>query len=432
MGERVIPKTAHRATLAHFIADPAIIGERACCYYEDGLLVVGTRGEVVEAGAARALLPKYSAVPVVCHHNAILLPGFVDTHIHFPQTDVIASYGADLLDWLNKYTFPAEATFARREVAGQAAKFFIRQLIINGTTSALVFATSHKHSAEVLFAEAKKRRMRLAAGKVLMNRNAPAALRDSVRQCQTDTRELINKWHGNGRLSYAITPRFAPTSTPAQLSAAGKLLMEFPDVLLHTHLSENRRELQWVRSLFGAKDYLAVYEKHNLVGERSVFAHAIHLSTSEWRRISAAGCALAHCPLSNMFLGSGLFDIAKARRYKVRTGLGSDVGGGNSFSMFRVMEEAYKTARLRGGDLSPLSMWYAATLGGASAIRMDSHIGNFQSGKDADFIIADIASSELLNRRWHQSKTPPEKLFALAMLSSTPQIKATYLMGKKQ
>ncbi|MGI9338143.1 MAG: guanine deaminase [Gammaproteobacteria bacterium] len=427
------PKTAHRATLAHFIADPAVCGERACAYYEDGLLVVGTRGEVIEAGAAKALLPKYAAVPVVRHKDAILLPGFVDTHIHFPQVDVIASYGADLLDWLTKYTFPAEAAFARPDIAEKAAKFFIKQLIANGTTSALVFATSHKHSADALFAEARKRKMRLAAGKVLMNRNAPATLLDTISKGKQDTRQLIRKWHNNGRLHYAITPRFAPTSTPAQLKAAGALLQEFPDVLLHTHLSENRRELQWVRSLFpDAADYLAVYEKHGLVCDRSIFAHGIHLSGGEWRRLARAGSALAHCPLSNMFLGSGLFDIAKARRHKIRTGLGTDVGGGNSFSMFRVMEEAYKTARLRGSDFPPLSMWHAATLGGAQALRMDSHIGNFTPGKDADFITIDLSSPPLLSRRWHQTQTPPEKLFTLTMLATPPQIKATYIMGKKQ
>ena len=432
-GGGVIPKTAHRAALAHFIADPAVIGARALEYYDDGLLVIGKGGEVIEAGAARSLLPKYAAVPVVRHRRAILLPGFVDTHIHFPQVDVMASYGADLLDWLTTYTFPAESAFVCPDTASKAAKFFIKQLLANGTTSALVFATSHPQSADALFAEAQKHRMRIAAGKVLMNRNAPAALLDTIAQCRNDTKHLIRKWHNNGRLRYAITPRFAPTSTAGQLRVAGALLREFSDTLLHTHLSENRRELQWVRSLFpDAADYLAVYEKHGLVCERSVFAHGIHLSTSEWRRLSRAGCALAHCPLSNMFLGSGLFDIGKARRYGIKTGLGTDIGGGNSFSMFRVMEEAYKTARLRGGDLPPLEMWHAATLGGAQAIKMDSNIGNFAAGKEADFIIADTSSPPTLARKWQKSQTPPEKLFALAMLSDTRQIKATYIKGKKQ
>lgn len=427
------PKICHRAALAHFVADPAVCGDSACQYFDDGLLVVGTKGEVIEAGAAKALLPKYAAVPVIRHPRAILLPGFVDTHIHFPQVDVIASYGADLLDWLTKYTFPAEAAFARADVAEEAAGFFIGQLLANGTTSALVFATSHPQSADALFGAAKRRNMRLAAGKVMMNRNAPAALLDTIDQSRRDTRRLIRQWHGSGRLQYAITPRFAPTSTDGQLRMAGELLREFPDVLLHTHLSENRRELEWVRKLFpDASDYLGVYEKHGLVGERSVFAHCIHLSAVEWRRLARAGAALAHCPLSNMFLGSGLFDINKARRHKVRTGLGTDVGGGNSFSMFRVMESAYKTARLRGGDLPPLSMWHAATLGGAAAVGMDSKVGNFNRGKEADFIVADTASPPILARRWQQAKTPPDKLFTLAMLATASQIKATYITGKKQ
>ena len=430
---RAAPKTAHRAALMHFTADPAVRGESACEYFDDGLLVIDGRGLIVECGAAKSLMPKYAGVPVTVHKNAMLTPGFVDTHTHFPQTGVVASYGADLLDWLNRYTFPAEEMFADEKIAEDAAKFFIKQMLANGTTTALVFATSHKTSADAIFAQARKHNMRLASGKVLMNRNAPKNLCDNLRDGEKDTRALIRRWHGDGRLSYAITPRFAPTSTPSQLSLAGKLLQEFPDVLMHTHLSENRRELKWVRELFpNERDYLAVYEKRGLACERSVFAHCIHLSQSEWRRLSSSGCAVAHCPLSNFFLGSGMFDFAKAQKHKVRAGLGTDIGGGNSFSMLRVMEESYKTARMLGKDLTPLKMWHTATLGGAAALAMDSRIGNFAPGKEADFIVLNLSPTELITRRLRACQTTSEKLFALAMLADDRLIKSAHILGKRQ
>ena len=430
---RAAPKTAHRAALMHFTADPAARGESSCEYFDDGLLVIDGRGLIVECGAAKSLMPKYAGVPVTVHKNAMLAPGFVDTHTHFPQTGIVASYGADLLDWLNRYTFPAEEMFADERIAEDAAKFFIKQMLANGTTTALVFATSHKTSADAIFTQARKHNMRLASGKVLMNRNAPKNLRDNLRDGEKDTRALIRRWHGDGRLSYAITPRFAPTSTPSQLSLAGKLLREFPDVLMHTHLSENRRELKWVRELFpNDDDYLAVYEKRGLACERSVFAHCVHLSQSEWRRLSSSGCAVAHCPLSNFFLGSGMFDFAKAQKHKVRAGLGTDIGGGNSFSMLRVMEESYKTARMLGKDLTPLKMWHTATLGGASALAMDSRIGNFAAGKEADFIVLNLSPTELITRRLRACQTTSEKLFALAMLADDRLIKSAHILGKKQ
>ncbi len=428
---RPSPVIAHRASLAHFVSDPEICGEKACEFFEDGLLVIGESGIVVEAGAAESLREKYAGVPVVAHKNTLLSPGFVDAHIHFPQVDAIACGGGDLLEWLNRHTFPAEAAFADADYAAEMAEFFLAELLANGTTTALVFASSHKCSADALFARAREKNMRLIAGKVLMDRNAPPELCDTAESGARESRELIRQWHGAGRLGYAVTPRFAPTSTSEQLHKAGELLAEFPDVLLHTHLSENRRELDFVRELFpGEGDYLSVYERRGLVCERSVFAHAIHLGGDEWRRISARGCALAHCPLSNFFLGSGLFDFARARELRMRIGLGSDVGGGNSFCILRAMEEAYKTARMRGDNLTGMQMWHAATLGGAAALRLDSHIGNFLPGKEADFVALDFAAHPLLARRWQQSQTPEEKLFALAMLSERPTIKNAYILGE--
>ena len=426
MSERI----AHRAALLHFIADPQTHGDTAWEYFPDGVLLV-EGGRVLTVGPADALLPQIGDTPVIHHDNAMLVPGFVDTHVHFPQANIIASFGASLLEWLERYAFPAEAAFADVAHCQAMADFFLDALLANGTTSALVFATVHAESADALFRAAAMRRLRIAAGKVMMNRNAPEALLDTTESAVIDSRRLIEKWHGRERLAYAVTPRFAITSDDAQLAAAGRLLAEHAGVLLHTHLSENTDELEQVRVLFPtAKNYLDVYDRHGLVGARSVFAHAIHLDDDEWRVLTAAGAAVAFCPSSNFFLGSGLFNTVAARHACARVALGSDIGGGTSFSMLRVIDEAYKCARLRGDTVYPEQLWYWASLGGARALHWEDCIGNFAEGKEADFLVLDLAATPLIARRVKSAITLSEKLLALAVLGDDRLVRQTYILGE--
>ena len=424
------PECAHRATLMHFTASPAVAGERACEYIEDGLLVVGG-GRIVACGAADSLLDDFADVPRSEHADTLIVPGLVDTHIHFPQTGVIASYGTDLLNWLSTYTFPYEQKFSDTGYAEEQARLFLDHTLAAGTTTALVFASSYTAATDALFAEAGRRRLRLITGKVLMDRGAPSGLLDSGHSDDEGSRALIRKWHGVGRLSYAVTPRFALTSSGEQLSRAGKLLADHPDILMQTHLSENHDEVAEALRLFpDCRDYLDIYDRHGLVGERSVFAHGLHLGDGEWRRLSQAGSALSHCPTSNTFLGSGLFDFRRAEAEGVRVGLGTDVGGGNSYSLLRVMEEAYKISRLRGETLTPLQLWYHATLGGAVALRCDDVVGNFAPGKEADFVALDLRATPLIAQRLRQSRTPAEKLFAIAMLGGDTRIvRQSWVLG---
>ncbi|MCL4141547.1 UNVERIFIED_CONTAM: hypothetical protein GTU68_040509 [Idotea baltica] len=361
----------------------------------------------------------------------LLVPGFVDTHVHYPQVDIIASYGAQLLEWLETYTFPKEQHFEDRATAAETAKFFLDELMRNGTTTALVFGTVHKTSVDAFFSEAQARKLRMICGKVLMDRNAPDALRDTPESAYADSKELIKQWHNKERLGYAVTPRFAPTSSNEQLEKAGLLLNEHPDVHLHTHLSESIAECDWVASLFPDQlDYLSVYEHFGLVRKRSVFAHSIHLSHSEWNRLHKAQAAVAHCPTSNLFIGSGLFDLRAAQKAQVSVGLGTDIGGGDSFSLLRTINEAYKIQQLQGVSLNPLQSFYMATLGGAVALDLDSHIGNFEPGKECDFVALDPTATPLLKRRTAVATDWQSTLFALMMLGDDRCIHDTFIMGE--
>ena len=350
--------------------------------------------------------------------------------MHYPQLDIIASPAAHLLDWLDTHTFPSERRFADRAVADEAAGFFLGELLRHGTTTALVYATVHKASVDALFTAAQARNMRLVSGKVLMDRNAPDGLRDTVETGQRDSEDLIHAWHGKGRLTYAVTPRFVVTSTEAQLAGAGRLVHDHPGVLMHTHLAENHEEIAEVRRLFpDCADYLGVFEKFGLATDRSVFAHCLHLSDDEWRRMGATGSAIAFCPTSNLFLGSGLFDAAKAHQHRVPVGLGTDVGGGTSLSLLQTMNEAFKVGQLRRQMQSPFQLFYFATLGGAKALKLDSHIGNFVPGKEADFLVLDLTATPLLRRRTAYAHAPAEILFALAMLGDDRAVARTYVAG---
>ena len=425
-------RQAYRASVFHLLDDPEGGPPPLETYFADGVLVIED-GHVVEAGDWSAIGPRLGGDVAVSHFaHSLIVPGFVDAHVHYPQLDVIASPATHLLDWLSNHTFPSETRFADRAVADEAAGFFLGQLLRHGTTSALVYATVHKASVVALFEAALARNMRMVSGKVLMDRHAPDGLRDTAEEGYRDSQDLIRDWHGRGRLTYAVTPRFAVTSSDAQLHGAKRLLDENPGVLLHTHLSENHEELAEVRRLFpDCADYLGVYEKFGLATNRSVFAHCLHLSADEWRRMGVTGSAVAFCPTSNLFLGSGLFDARAARREQVCVGLGTDVGGGTSLSLLQTMNEAFKVGQLRRDMLDPFQLFYLATLGGAKALKLDSHIGNFAPGKEADFVVLDANATPLLQRRIAAAASPAEQLFAFAMLGDDRAVAQTFVAGAR-
>ncbi len=411
--------------------DPAVVEAPDCYrYVADGMLIV-EGGIITAIGARRELeenLPK--SAEVFDHTGSMITPGFIDTHIHFPQLDMIASFGEQLLDWLDRYTFPEEAKFSDPAHAKECAEFFLNELLRNGTTTALIYGTVHKQSVEALFEEAFARNMRIVAGKALMDRNVPEAVRDTAETSDHDNRELIARWHGKGRLGYAITPRFAPACSDEQLTMAGKLLGEHPDVLMHTHLSENVSEIDWVKDLYPtAKDYLDVYDRFGLLTDRSVFAHCVHLEGEEFQRMAERGAAISYCPTSNLFLGSGLFNLKEAEKYGVDVGLGTDVGAGTSFSLLQTMNEAYKVCHLRGHKLDAFKSFYLATLGGAKALNMADKVGSLEVGKEADFLVLDMHSTPLLSRRLKHASTVEETLFVLSMLGDDRAISHTYVAG---
>jgi guanine deaminase len=421
---------AYRAAILHSIADPAVVGvEHSYEYFEDGLLVIDN-GLGANVRHAADLLPTLKGVEITEYRDALITPGFIDTHIHYPQTGMIASYGEQLLDWLNTYTFPTERLFEDKTHAADVAGIFLKELLRNGTTTALVFGSVHKQSVDAFFEAAQALNLRMIAGKVLMDRNAPDYLTDTPESGYADSKELIERWHGKGRLHYAVTPRFAPTSSPEQLTLAGKLLGEYPDLYMHTHLSENRQEIEWVKELFPErKGYLDVYDHYKLIGPRAVFAHGVHLCDDECQRLAETGSAVAFCPTSNLFLGSGLFDLNKLEQHGVRVGLGTDVGAGTSFSQLQSLNEAYKIMQLQGKKLDPFKSLYLATLGGANALYLDDKLGNFASGKDADFVVLDYNATPLISYRMQQATSLAEKLFALCMLGDDRAIKQTFAAG---
>lgn len=423
---------AYRAALLHTLDDPSRVpAAEAHAYHPDGMLVVED-GHVAAFGAFADLAPTLpEGTPVEHLPGRLITPGFVDAHVHYPQVDVIAAWGSQLLDWLNTHTFPAEQAFADRAHADAVAQVFLDQLLANGTTSALAFCTVHRASAEALFEAALARNMRLVAGKVLMDREAPVGLTDTVETGREDTEALIRAWRGRGRLGYAVTPRFAVTSTDAQLAMAGELLAAHPDVLLHTHMSENRAEIARVGELFPwARDYLDVYDRFGLVGPRSVFAHCIHCDEDVMGRMARAGASAAFCPSSNLLLGSGLFSLKRACACGLHTALATDVGGGGSFSLLHMMGEAYKVGQLQGDNLDPLHAFYLGTLAGARALHVDDRVGNLIPGKEADFVVLDLAATPLLARRTARTRNLAETLFVLAVLADDRLVERTYLMGR--
>ncbi len=437
------PLWALRAAIVSFWRD-----EAAPRFWPDGILLIDN-GHVAAIGDHSELAPKLPAEVRVEHFPDLLIaPGFVDAHVHFPQIDRIGAHGAQLLDWLERYIYPAEARLSDGDFAKDLAKFFVAELLRHGITTALVFAASQKQSADSLFAAARAKDMRLIGGQVLMDRGAPDEVLVPAEIAAEQSSALIRKWHGKGRLGYAITPRFAVTSSDRQLELAGKLHSRFPDTLVHTHLSENPREVALVRELFpDHRDYFDVYARHGLAGPRSVFAHCVHLSDGEWRDLAKAGSAIAFCPGSNLFLGSGLFDHSRARRMGIRVGLGSDVGAGDSLSPFAAQKDAYRVGQMRGDNLHPFDAFRMATLGGAEALGLDHLIGGLEPGKEADFVLIDRAATPLLARRlrsvadksWSAdladtfkswSADLADTLFALSILGEDRMIARTYVAGR--
>ncbi len=428
------PTRALRGRVLTFTGDPATEGDKACRYIEDGLVLIGG-GKILDVGEARDLLPRLtSQVLVEGYPGDLILPGFIDAHIHFPQTQVIASYGAQLMDWLERYALVEEQRFADPAHAAEVASFFLDELARNGTTTAAVYGTVHAPAAEAFFQESQRRNTRMIAGKVLMDRNAPQALTDTAQSGYDASKALIERWHGKGRQLYAVTPRFAITSTEAQLEAAGALLQEHPDCYLQTHLSENRREIETVHKLFPwAASYTAVYERFGLLGPRALFGHCIHLSDGERKLLSESDSVAVFCPTSNLFIGSGLFDLAKAHdpAFRLRAAIATDVGGGTSYSMLRTLGEGYKVLQLQDQNLPALLGFYWLTLGNARALGLDDRIGSLAPGREADIVVLDARATPAMAHRAERVETLAEELFLLMTLGDDRAVRATYVAGER-
>jgi guanine deaminase len=425
-------RKAFRAAAYHCVADPGQVpvGE-AIEYIDDGLLIVED-GRIAALGPASELLPTLGDdTPVEDLTGKLLLPGFIDCHVHYAQLDIIAAYGEQLLDWLHRYAYPAEARFADKQHAAEVAEAFLEELLRNGITTALIFATVHPQSVDAIFEAAERRNMRVIAGKVLMDRNCPEQLRDTPESAYADSKALIERWHGKGRLGYAITPRFALTSSAAQLEAAGRLAAEHPDVWVHTHLAENREEVEEIARAFPeSRSYLDVYEQFGLVRHRSMFAHCLHVDGDDRAVMAGRQAAGAFCPTSNLFLGSGLFNLQAMTEAGVNVGLATDVGGGTSLSMLRTMSSAYKVLHLQRQPLAASRAVYLATLGAARALGLEDVIGNLTPGKEADFIAVDFAATQITERRTLSAESIDEALFSLIFLGDDRHIASTYILGE--
>ncbi len=388
---------------------------------------------MIAAGAYATVAPRLApGTQIEDMRDKLIAPGFIDTHIHYPQTDMIASPAAGLLPWLETYTFPTERRFEDPAYARDTARFFVDELLACGTTTALVYCTVHKASADAFFTESAARNLRMVAGKVLMDRNCPEFLRDTAQSGYDDSAELIARWHNQGRQMYALTPRFAPTSTDAQMRACGELARQHPDVFIQSHVAENMDEVKWAAELFpGHRSYLDIYDHYGLLRRRAVYGHCIYLDTDDRKRMAQTGALASHCPTSNLFLGSGLFDFAKADEAGMPLALATDVGGGTSFSMLQTMNEAHKIARLGGYPLSATRMFWLASAGAAQALDLADRIGTLAPASEADFVVLDPQATPLLARRTARSETLEELLFAFAMLGDDRAIYETYAAGKR-
>lgn len=414
---------------------PALTFDAAAAMrYEPDAIVAMAGGRITHFGPATRVEPQLPAGTKIDSNgrDTLMLPGFIDCHVHYPQVPIIGARGEQLLDWLQKYTFVAEQKFSDTDYARAVARVFLQECLRAGTTTAAVFCTVHPQSVDVLFEEASARGMRLIAGKVLMDRHAPPALTDTVKSGYDDSKALISKWHGRGRLLYAVTPRFAASSTPGQMDMAGRLWAEHPGVYLQSHVAENRAEVAWIRELYPERsDYLDVYEHHRQLGPRAIYGHGIWLGERELQRCHDTGTALAHCPTSNAFLGSGHFNLhnALAAPRSVRVGLGSDLGAGTSFSALQTLNQAYKTAQLLGNQLSAPQAFYLATRGSARALYLEERVGSLEPGMEADLVVMDLASTPAIEFRMRSCESFEEALFVQMTLGDDRAIRATYVAG---
>ncbi|MBM7043828.1 MULTISPECIES: guanine deaminase [Rhizobium] len=421
-----------RGRVLTFVAEPQGIDDAAAYHYFDDGAVFVRNGKIVETGSYGDIRKLAGAnVEVADHRPNLILPGFIDTHLHFPQTQAIASYGAQLLEWLNTYIFVEEQKFARATHAAEVADRFMDELLSNGTTTAVVYCSVHPESVDAYFAAAEARGMRMIGGKVMMDRNAPEALRDTPQQGYDETKRLIEKWHGRGRAHYAISPRFAITSTPEQMEMSQALVAEHPTCYVQTHLSENRDEVAFATSLYPeAKDYTDIYARYDLLNERMLLGHSIHLSDREVSVFAETGAVGVFCPTSNLFLGSGLFDAARFDRLGARWSVATDVGGGTSFSMLETMDEAYKVLHLQGQRLTPFNSFYRMTRGNALALGLERHIGSLQAGADADIVVLDSRAKSAMEFRMRTATSLAEELFILQTMGDDRCIAEVYVAGK--
>ena len=410
-----------------FNSDPVNpANENSFNYWEKGFVSI-ENGLISGVGDANES-PNVSTV--VDYGKSLICAGFVDAHVHYPQIDVIASYGTQLLEWLDKYTFPEESRFSSKEVAVKASAFFCDELLKNGITTAAVFCTTHPESVDAFFEESTKRNLRMVAGKVLMDRNAPKVICDTPKTGYTQSQALINKWHKKGRNLYAVTPRFAPTSSPEQLELAGDLYKSAEDIYVQSHVSENIDEIAWVHQLFpDAESYMDVYSRFGLLGPRTLYGHGIHFSDSEIKLAAETGAGIVHCPTSNLFIGSGLFDYAKLKSSGVNLALGTDVAGGTSLSPFATMKAAYEIAQFNQYSLSPLEAFYMASLGNAKTMHLDDKIGRLASGYEADITVIDVYSTPMIQNRMKSVENINDMLFTQMILADDRAIRATYACG---
>ena len=411
------------------VADPFTVdAAKSYVYYDDGYLAID--GDRISGVGDWRDVPRHSSALTQLGRDILITPGFVDTHLHAPQLEMIGSYGGDLLEWLNRYTFPTEAKFSDPKHAEMVAKVFFDELLRNGTLSALIFSTIHYRATEIFFEEAERRGFRAIIGKTMMDRNAPEALLETPKQSFEESHALLQKWHKRGLLRYAITPRFAPTSTPELLEAAGQLKREFPDAYVHSHISENRNEVQWVHDLFPEAEYADVYDRYGLLGDRTVLAHGVHLTEEELELLARRGTRIAHCPNSNLFLGSGLFRLHHTLDAGVVVGLGTDIGAGTTPSMFTTMSDAYKVQQVQGVSLTPFHLWYLASLGGARALSLDGECGSLEPGKSADFLQLDLKSTPLVALRSERASSIEDLLAGLIFTGDDRVVRECWIAGQ--
>lgn len=427
-------KTAIRGAMLTFKADPFFHDMKDCMVYESDAVIVMENGKITQAGAASQILPTLGDTPVKQYRDSLIVPGFIDCHVHYPQTEIIAAYGEQLIEWLNNYTFVAEQGFVNKEHAAEVAEVFLREQMRNGVTSSTVFCTIFPQSVDAIFEEAEKYNMRIMAGKVCMDRNAPAALLDTPQRAYDESRALIQKWHGKGRAEYVITPRFIPTSTPEQMEMVAALAKESPDMLIQSHVSENVNEVAWVKELCPeSKDYTDAYAKYGLMRRRAIYGHGIHLTDRELGVFNETGASVAHCPTSNFFLGSGCLNVKKLKTEKrpVHVGLATDLGAGTSFSILQTMNEAYKAAQMNGAPYTSLHSFYLASRGTAEALGIADKVGTLAPGMEADVAVINLKSTPIIEYRMRYAKNLEETLFIQMTLADDRAIAATYVSGKE-